>query len=91
MILTFKEFDGRGRHYSAVVDEDTGQEVGYVGSGGVGTYRVGGIQVSLFGGKYQGWLHTLDQCRGFLKGVEAVLEHMTRLPDSDRPAKTTAA
>ena len=92
MKLTFKEFNGRGVRCSTVFDEDTGKEVGYVGSHGVGRYRSGGLEVSLFGGKYRGWLHSLPQCRAFILGVEAVLDHMTETgAQCDRLAEKPAA
>jgi len=76
MDLTFEQFDGRGRRRRPVIDRDTGKEVGHVQSVGVGPYRVGGIHVSLFGGKYQKRLHSYDQCLGFVLSVQAVLNHM---------------
>jgi hypothetical protein len=46
----------------------------------------------LFGGKYTGWLHSLQQCRGFVLGVEVVLDHMTKTTaDSGQSVETTAA
>jgi hypothetical protein len=81
MKLTFKFFDGRGRHQVPVIDLDTGKEVGHVVSYGVGFYNTGGIRVSLLDGKYSGEFDSRKACWGFVKGVEAVLNHMTSFRD----------
>ncbi len=77
MNLVFEPFDGRGLNCRTVIDKDTGAEVGRIMSYGVGPHRSGGIHVSLFGGKYDRYFRRYDQCVGFVKGVEAVLDHMT--------------
>jgi hypothetical protein len=79
MNLWFESFDGRGRRKRPIIDKDTGNEVGSIMSLGVGSARNGGIHVSLFDGKYKGRLHTSDQCWGFVRGVETVLNHMTAI------------
>jgi hypothetical protein len=76
MRLKFEPFDGRGYNYKPVIDEDTGQEVGYVKSNGVGTYCGGGIEVSLFDDKYCTTVNNYERCLGFVKGVESVLRQM---------------
>jgi hypothetical protein len=85
MRLTFKPFDGRFRGWHDVVDEDAnGERIGSIYCGGVGFVGAGrsgsgGIEVRLFGDRYEGTFNTYDQCCGFIKGVEAVLSHMTSL------------
>lgn len=91
MRLKFQAFDGRSWNHIPVVDEDTGNEVGFVHSDGVGPYKVGGIRVSLFGGKYSAYLNRFDECRGFVMGVEAVLDHVVALTDVIDPAEAKAA
>jgi hypothetical protein len=73
MRLTFKGFDGPRSNRVPVTDQDTGTEVGVIRSDGAafgGHY--GGIEVSLFGGKYRATLHRYEERWGFVKGVEAV-------------------
>ena len=79
MRLTFEAFDGRQKIWRDVVDGDTGAKVGYIHSHGVGfgTTRIGGMVILLFGGRYYIEAHTYDECWGFVKGVEAVLNEMT--------------
>ena len=90
MHLKFEAFDGRGRNYRSVIDEDTGKEVGYIRSNGVGMYSGGGIQVSLFDDKYCITVSRYEECLGFIKGVEAVLRHMVSIQDRSA-AKREAA
>jgi hypothetical protein len=52
MRLKFEHFDGRRRTYRPIIDEDSGQQVGTIQSDGVGFAGYGGIDISLFGGKY---------------------------------------
>jgi len=82
MRLKFERFDGRRESTRSVIEESTGKEVGYIRSNGVGfsgggTRAEGGIEIYLFGGRYQQTVETSDQCWGYIKGVEAVLDHMT--------------
>ena len=77
MRLTFEKFDGRRLASSEIIDEDTGKTVGWIQSGGTGTYRSGGIWVHLFGEKYTAVCNTHDECLGFVRGVQAVLNEMT--------------
>ena len=77
MRLKYEPFDGRQTNYLPVIDEDSGQEVGSIRSDGVGFAGGGGIEVSLFGGKYAITVKSSEQCRGFVNGVEAVLNEMT--------------
>jgi len=79
MKLTFEVFDGRRCNHVDVFDQDSNEIVGYIQSEGVGFGNSGGIQISLFDGKYQAWLNRYDECRGFVKGVEVVLKQMTRI------------
>jgi hypothetical protein len=88
MRLKFDSFDGRGRIYRPIIDEDTGVEVGYIRSHGVGMYCSGGMEVSLYDEKYNLSANRYDQCWGFVKGVEAVLKHMNSVTDqSDSKSK----
>jgi hypothetical protein len=87
MRLKFEPFAGRRSATRSVVDEDTGNTVGHIRSNGVGfsggwgNRRYGGIEIDLFGGRYQETFNTYDQCLGFVKAVEAVLGHMSSLRD----------
>jgi len=81
MRLKFKHFSGRRWNTVPVTEESTGQEVGHirsngVGFGGGGTHAEDGIEIYLFGGRYQMTVQTYDQCWGFIRGVEAVLDQM---------------
>jgi hypothetical protein len=79
MRLTFEPFDGRSWNVKSVIDQDTGREVGFIHSNGSG--NGGGIFVSLFDNKYATTVHHYEECRGFVKGVEAVLDHMVSAKD----------
>jgi hypothetical protein len=76
MRLTFKRFDGRRKCYRSVIDEVTGQQVGSIQSDGVGFAGYGGIDISLFDGKYRTTVNRYEECWGFVQGVQAVLNHM---------------
>jgi len=76
MKLTFKPFDGRHIDHVYVIDEDTGQRVGFIASQGTGFGGRGGIEISLFDGKYAITAHRYEECLGFVKGVETVLRHV---------------
>jgi hypothetical protein len=89
MRLTFKAFDGRRENHVFIIDQDTGEKVGLIQSAGVGFAGFGGISISLFGGKYTAQLHRYEECWGFVKGVEAVLNHMISI--TCRDARATAA
>ena len=96
MKLTFKHdrpFDGRRHSYSEIIDQDTGERVGYVRSSGVGFGNSGGIWISMFGGKYSDRLNRFEECFGFMKGVESVLGYTQRhLTSTEYPtAKEDAA
>lgn len=80
MQLSFPKRDNRshfGRH-DQIIDQETGEVVGHVDS-----EREYGRRVSLFDGKYSATVDTHDQAWGFVKGVEAVLNHMI-LPKKKR-------
>ena len=78
MNLLVQSVDMRGGYTSReawdtdVIDEDTGETVGFVRSERSPASRY----ISLFGGKYDGIFQTPEQCSAFAKGVEAVLNHM---------------
>jgi hypothetical protein len=61
---------------SEVVDQDSGNEVGFVSAS-----HGFGIRMFLFDGKYTGTVHSYEEATGFLKGVEAVLNHMVSPED----------
>ena len=77
MTLTFNRFDGRRMARLDVTDADSGQVVGYIHSNRVGFDNYGGIDISLFGGKYQTLVNSYKECQGFVLGVQCVLRHMT--------------
>jgi hypothetical protein len=92
MRLTFKPFDGRGHNSRRVINEDTGTEVGFIRSNGVGfSYGGGGIEISLFGDRYCATVSTYNECCGFVKGVEAVLRQMTSTRHIIQTVETHAA
>ena len=76
MRLTFPHFDARQSNCVSVTDQDTGQQIGYISSDGVGFAGFGGIYISLFGDRYRTTVNTYQQCCGVVKGVELVLSHM---------------
>jgi hypothetical protein len=91
MRLIFEEFDGRGSHFVPVVDQDTGQQIGYIDSAGTGYAGFGGMRVSLFDGKYTAQLNRKAECKGFVRGVEAVLNHMVAVGRPAQARSSTAA
>lgn len=92
MRLRFDHFDGRGWHSREVIDEDTGETVGFIQSNGVGFGNSGGIDISLFAGKYRASVNKYDECRGFILGVQSVLNHMVAIPKPKaKPQESTAA
>jgi hypothetical protein len=80
MRLTFEPFDGRKFCYVDVIDQDTGRVVGYINAQGVGFAGNGGIEVNLFDGKYRTFANRYEECKGFVNGVQSVLNHMVKLP-----------
>lgn len=91
MRLTFDHFDGRSRSDRDVVDQDTGKKVGRIQSNGVGFENTGGIDISLFDGKYQTTVSSFKECCGFVLGVQAVLRHMTSATDYTVKARQSTA
>lgn len=91
MKLRFKRFDGRRMARVDVTDEDSGQIVGYIDSNGVGFDNYGGIDISLFEGKYRTTVNRYDACVGFIMGVETVLNHMIRISAPTTRLSTNAA
>ena len=77
MRLRFDPFDGRSHNVIDVIDEDTGKRVGHIQSNGVGFENTGGIDISLFAGKYQTMVNSYKECLGFVLGVQCVLRHLT--------------
>ena len=80
MRFTYEPFDGRSQIHRQITDADTGTVVGSIWSQGRGPYKSGGIEVWLYGGKYSRTVSTSQECFGFVKGVEAVLQHATHIP-----------
>ncbi len=81
MRLKFEQFDGRRRQSKPVIDQDTGERIGTikslgVGFSGYGDGGYGGIEISLFDGAYTAKVTRYDECVGFVKGIEAVLNRM---------------
>ena len=76
MRLTFEDFNASGRRNKPIIDQDTGKKVGEIRSRGSGPDSSGGIYVYLFDGRYEAELSNRDECKGFIKGVEAVLNQM---------------
>jgi hypothetical protein len=81
MHLKFKVFDGRSSKWVPVIDSDTGKQVGYISSKGTGKYLGGGIDISLFNGKYRTTVTRYEAVLGFVRGVETVLNRMTSIDD----------
>jgi hypothetical protein len=83
MKLIVQTTDLRGRYAAQVsfrgkvIDQDTGEQVGFVEETRSPTRR----RISLFGGKYHGVFAKPEECAAFAKGVEAVLNRMAELPD----------
>ena len=77
MQLSFEPFDGRSFYniIDVVDKEDSNRVVGYIRTKS-STYS-GGIEVDLFDEKYVTFASTYQECFGFVKGVQAVLNHMT--------------
>ena len=60
--------DNGGR---AIIDAATKETVGAMTMG-----KNFGRHIAMFGGKYEGWFETQKECEAFVKGVEAVLNHV---------------
>ena len=81
MKLSVPYFDGRKWGHKDVIDDHTGKAVGHIRCDGTGFAGYGGIEISLFDGKYQTVVHSRPECCGFVMGVEAVLNRMTSADD----------
>jgi hypothetical protein len=92
MRLVFQSVDMRGGYpekmawQNEVVDEESGKTVGFLYEETKPARRI----ISLFGGKYQGEFKDSNHCHAFVKGVEAVLNHMTVF-DGEQAASAEAA
>jgi hypothetical protein len=76
MKLAFEPFDGRSFNDRDVWDLDSNNRiVGFIASG----RQNPGIYISLFDEKYTTTVDTFPECRGFVEGVEKVLNHMMSL------------
>jgi hypothetical protein len=81
MRLQFEPFDGRSSCFRDVIDVETGKTVGFIQAGGVGFGNTGGIEVSLFDGKYRTEANRFEECWGFVRSVQAVLNHMVHIKE----------
>jgi hypothetical protein len=75
--LKFEPFDGRSPNYRPIIDADTNKQVGSIHSHTTGTDCFGGIDISLFNGKYRARVNRYEAAVGFVFGVETILNHMT--------------
>lgn len=93
MQLTFEHFDARRQNFIHIFDEETGKRVGHIHSNGTGFTNFGGIEITLFDGKYTGTVSTYRECWAFVRGVQSVLRHLTGVQTNDAPRmeQTTAA
>ena len=91
MHLKFDHFDGRSRVSRDIIDEDTGKIVGHIRSNGVGFTNNGGIEIYLFDHKYRNTVSSYPECRGFVLGVQSVLNHMTAATDRRAKSRETIA
>jgi hypothetical protein len=80
MKLNVPQFDGRKWGQKEVTDE-TGKTVGHVRCEGTGFAGSGGIEVTLFDGKYRAVVTSRPECCGFVSGVQSVLNRMTSADD----------
>jgi hypothetical protein len=82
MKLAFEPFDGRTFTDRDIRDMDSNNRVvGWIASG----RQTSGIHVSLFDDRYTTAVSTFCECRGFVEGVEKVLNHMASLENESTP------
>ena len=82
MKLSFEPFDGRTFADRDICDMDSNNRVvGFIASG----RQEPGIHVSLFDGRYTTIVPRFEECRGFVEGVEKVLNHMAALAGEKTP------
>jgi hypothetical protein len=65
--------------------------VGFIRSNGTGFTNSGGIEISLFDDKYRTVVNSYNECWGFVRGVQAVLNHMTAATQYTKADEVTAA
>ncbi len=94
MRLDWKNLSMRGErdgtaYETPVVDVDTGKKVRFVRFEVTPVFRL----VSLFDDKYQGQFKSNEECDAFIRGVEAVLNHMTSIgiQHSEEPRRKSSA
>jgi hypothetical protein len=75
MKLSFETFDGRKRNDLDILDE-VGRKMGWIASRTRRNRYEANIHINLFDGKYTNSVHTIKDCRGFVEGVEKVLNHV---------------
>ena len=90
MRLAVLYLDAPGRHIANIIDQDTNKTVGYIRSGS--SVSAGSKYIFLLDGNYTARCASQDECLGFIKGVEAVLNHMLALTNRniDRQYSTEA-
>jgi hypothetical protein len=79
MQLSFKPFDGRSWDVIDVLDEDSNRIIGRIAP--KSSTISPGIRISLFDRKYEASVSTYEECLGFVRGVQAVLNRMTSVDD----------
>jgi hypothetical protein len=87
-----RSWKGMSGHAGDVIDLDTGERVGYIQihqGFWIGTRRSHTRSISMMDGKYQGSFDTHDECYGFAKGIEAVINHL--VAPSAKKSKSEAA
>ena len=76
MHFKFDGLNGRHQYGCSDITDEAEQKVGYTKiSYGNGRF------ITMFDGKYEATLDNEDQCRGFMRGVAAVLNRMTSVDD----------
>jgi hypothetical protein len=76
--------------YLRVIDEDTDKEIGIIYTGENGMDLSGGIDISLFDGKYRTRVKRYETAVGFVLGVQSVLNHMTSCVDPQSASKAAS-
>ena len=84
MRLKIPQFDGRNWGDADIIDEDSGKKVGRIRCDGTGLSDYVGMEISLFDGKYRTSVNSRQECCGFVKGVESVLNRLTSVDDGRR-------
>jgi hypothetical protein len=91
MRLTFDRFNGRSQHAYLITDTETGKTVGSIFCPGNRKYGAGGMEASIFDGKYRSVLNGYAECVAFVKGVEVVLNEVAWLLKSEAGVASNVA